>query len=101
LSCSDPDAPGGTFIHWLVHNIPKDTYNIDENSEPEGKKVANDFGNEGYGGPCPPSGTHRYFFTVYALDVESLEISDKNDFIIKVEEHTIDKAEIIGLYQRV
>ena len=59
-----------------------------------------DFGKKAYGGPCPPSGTHRYFFTIYALDVEKLENVNKNNFLKKIEEHTIEKTTLIGLYQR-
>jgi len=72
LSVADPDAPMGTFIHWLVFDIPKEVNNIARGTVP-GKQVENDFGKKDYGGPCPPSGTHRYIFTLYALDVEHLE----------------------------
>ncbi len=96
----DPDAPMGTFIHWMVYNIPADKREIKQGEIP-GKQVINDFGKENYGGPCPPSGTHRYFFTLYALDVEDLgDIKDKHEFMSKVEEHTIAKAEIMSKYSR-
>jgi len=101
LSVADPDAPMGTWIHWLVHDIPKDVRTIEQGGLPEGaKQVENDFRMIEYGGPCPPSGTHRYIFTVYALDVERLEGVDKRNFFDKVREHTLDKAVLKGLYKR-
>ena len=104
LSVTDPDAPGGTWIHWLVYDISKDVRRIDaraRGSLPEGaEEVVNDFGKRSYGGPCPPSGTHRYFFTIYALDTERLEGLSKRNFFDRVEQHTIEKAEIMGLYKR-
>jgi hypothetical protein len=69
LIMDDPDAPGGLFTHWLVWNIDPATTHISERSLPAGAvQGSNDFGNAGYGGPCPPSGTHRYFFRIFALD---------------------------------
>ena len=69
LIIDDPDAPGGLFTHWLVWNIDPQVNKIAENSPPAGAaQGANDFGKRGYGGPCPPSGTHRYFFKIFALD---------------------------------
>jgi Raf kinase inhibitor-like YbhB/YbcL family protein len=101
LSVTDPDAPMGTWIHWLVHDIPKDVRTIAQGGLPEGaKQVENDFRMKEYGGPCPPSGTHRYIFTVYALDVENLEGVKKRNFFDKVREHTLDKAVLKGLYKR-
>ena len=101
LSVTDPDAPGGMWIHWLVYDIAKELRKIEKNSLPAGAKEAgNDFGKKPYGGPCPPSGTHRYFFTIYALDVEHLEGVNKRNFLDKVEKHTIEKAVIMGLYRR-
>ena len=65
LSVTDPDAPGGTWIHWFVHDIPKEVRSIDQGSLPKGaKQDENDWGRREYGGPCPPSGTHRYVFTL-------------------------------------
>jgi len=101
LSVTDPDAPGGTWIHWLVYDISNELRKIERASLPEGaKEVVNDFGKRPYGGPCPPSGTHRYFFTIYALDTEQLEGLNKRNFFDKVEKHTIEKAAIKGLYKR-
>jgi hypothetical protein len=101
LSVVDPDAPGGSFIHWLVCGIPEDVDEVDQGSLPEGvKQIRNDFGKKDYGGPCPPSGTHRYVFTLYALDTEHLEGVNEYNFFEKVEEHTLGKAELMGLYER-
>lgn len=101
LSVTDPDAPGGNFIHWLVYDIPKDVKSIDQGSLPKGAvEVENDFGRKRYGGPCPPSGTHRYIFTLYALDTDHLEGVNKYNFFRKVEEHALGKTELTGLYKR-
>jgi len=101
LSVTDPDAPGGTWIHWLVYDISNELRKIERGGLPEGaKEVVNDFGKRPYGGPCPPSGTHRYFFTLYALDTEHLEGLNKRNFLDKVEKHIIEKAAIKGLYKR-
>jgi Raf kinase inhibitor-like YbhB/YbcL family protein len=69
LIVDDPDAPMGTWVHWVVYDIAPTSRIIDENSIP-GKQGINDFRKKNYGGPCPPSGTHRYFFKVYALDTQ-------------------------------
>ena len=100
LSCNDPDAPVGDWIHWLVYNIPADTGEIPQGGPVPGIEVKNDYGQTGYGGPAPPSGTHRYFFRIYALDVDKLEGINKNNFMTNVKEHTIESAEIIGLYKK-
>ena len=93
LVLSDPDAPGGTFYHWLVYNIPAATTNIAQGSVPVGaKQIANDFGKEGYGGPCPPSGSHRYFFRLYALDVETLDCNNKQELLEQIEQHKLREA---------
>ena len=101
LSVADPDAPGGTWIHWLVYDVSKDVRDIDQGSLPaRAKQVENDFGKKDYGGPCPPYGTHRYIFTLYALDDERLEDVNKRNFFDKVEKHALDKAVLKGLYKR-
>ncbi|MFO8020442.1 MAG: YbhB/YbcL family Raf kinase inhibitor-like protein [Promethearchaeia archaeon] len=99
VSCNDPDAPAGDWVHWYVYNIPDDTREIAQNGPVPGKQAKNDFGKKEYGGPCPPSGTHRYFFRVYALD-EELKGVKKSNFKKKVKQHTLEKAEMIGLYTR-
>jgi Raf kinase inhibitor-like YbhB/YbcL family protein len=100
LIVDDPDAPGGTWVHWVLFNIPV-TGKIEEDSI-VGKQGLNDFGRKDYGGPCPPSGTHRYFFKIYALESE-LDLSEdagKQDVERAMEEHILDKAELIGLYEK-
>ncbi len=101
LSVTDPDCPGRTWIHWLVHDIPEDVRKIEKGNLPmKAREVMNDFGKKSYGGPCPPSGTHRYFFNLYALNIENLEDLNKRNFFDKVEKHTIEKAAIKALYKR-
>jgi Raf kinase inhibitor-like YbhB/YbcL family protein len=101
LSVTDPDAPGGTFIHWLIYNMSKDRSSLMKGAVPEeAVQVANDFGKNDYGGPCPPSGTHRYFFTLYALEMKITEDVTKNNFFDLIEEHTLEKAELMGRYRR-
>ena len=70
LVVDDPDAPSGLFTHWIVWNISPQTNAIAEGSAPKGVQGTSDFGKSGYGGPCPPSGTHRYYFKIFALDRE-------------------------------
>lgn len=99
LICHDPDAPSGDWLHWLIINIPK---NVNEilSGESAGEELENDFGKKSYGGPCPPSGRHRYFFTVYAIEAEKLAGVDKTNYLEKAEEFAIDKAELMGYYER-
>jgi Raf kinase inhibitor-like YbhB/YbcL family protein len=101
LIIDDPDAPNGTFDHWVVWNIPASTSKIGENTVP-GKEGINGARQPRYMGPCPPGGTHRYFFKVYALDTElNLEInSRKKDVEKAMQSHIIAKGELIGLYSR-
>lgn len=103
LIVEDPDAPGGTFAHWTVWNISPQTTEIPENSVPEGAiEGTTDFGKVGYGGPCPPSGTHRYFFKIYALDTTLglPEGADKTELGQAIEGYILGKAELTGLYAR-
>lgn len=100
LIVDDPDAPRGTWVHWVVYDIPI-RERIDENSVP-GKQGMNDSGGRTYHGPCPPSGTHRYFFKIYALD-NVLNLNEgirKPDLEKAMQGHILDKAELIGLYKR-
>ncbi len=100
LIVDDPDAPIGTWDHWIVWNIPP-AEKIEEDSVP-GIEGLNDFRRNSYGGPCPPSGKHRYFFKVYALDTK-LDLrpkSRKKDVERAMKGHTIAQGEIIGLYRR-
>lgn len=102
VSCIDPDAPMDDFIHWLVYNIAPDVTLIPEGGPipPNALELNNDFRKKGYGGPCPPSGVHRYYFTVYALDTNTLSISNKQDFISQMEKHSLARAQIMGRYTR-
>ncbi|MFW9969495.1 MAG: YbhB/YbcL family Raf kinase inhibitor-like protein [Candidatus Odinarchaeota archaeon] len=99
ISCNDPDAPAGDWIHWLVVNIPKHITEIPQGGPVPGDQLQTDFGKIGYGGPSPPSGTHRYVFKIYALDVEKLKGINKKNFYEEMEDHTVMSAEIIGLYK--
>ncbi|MBM3248949.1 MAG: YbhB/YbcL family Raf kinase inhibitor-like protein [Candidatus Omnitrophica bacterium] len=100
LIVDDPDAPMGTWVHWVVFNIPVIS-KIDANSIP-GAQAINSFGRENYGGPCPPSGTHRYFFKIYALDseLEPSQIQDKTSLEKAMQTHILDSAELIGLFKK-
>jgi Raf kinase inhibitor-like YbhB/YbcL family protein len=96
----DPDAPGGIFNHWVMWNIhPMEM--IKENTSP-GVEGQNSFGSVSYKGPCPPEGTHRYFFKVYALDVVlSLRPgADKKQVEKAMEEHILTRGELMGLYKK-
>ena len=99
LIVDDPDAPAGTWVHWLVKDILADTREIKEDSIP-GTEVENDFGKEGYGGPCPPSGVHRYFFKLYALNVASFDAYSKSDFYNKVDQLKISESVLMGKYSK-
>ncbi|MDP2926465.1 MAG: YbhB/YbcL family Raf kinase inhibitor-like protein [Nanoarchaeota archaeon] len=100
LIIDDPDAPIGDWVHWIVFNIPADIKKIDENSVPKNSKEGiNDFKRLRYGGPSPPSGTHRYFFKLYALDtLLNLSNPRKADLERAMQGHILAKAELIGLY---
>ena len=99
----DPDAPSGTWTHWLVWNIDPQTKEILEDNIPEKAVLGtNDFNKVEYGGPCPPSGTHRYIFTALALDtiLELEEDTTRGELEEAMEGHILDTAELIGLYSR-
>ena len=102
LIVDDPDAPGGLFTHWLVWNIPPQTGSIAEGSAPKGVQGANDFGKSGYRGPCPPPGTHRYSFKIFALDRE-LELGSgakRSQVDAAMKGHVIAQGELVGRYAR-
>lgn len=102
ISVVDPDAPSGNFVHWLIYNIPISTTELEEGlGIPKGSiEVTNDAGKKQFIGPCPPSGKHRYFFTIYALNIDNLNDINSNNFVEMVKENSIDSAELIGLYQK-
>lgn len=100
LIVDDPDAPMGTWVHWVAYNIPVVSY-IKEDSIP-GVLGVNNLGKKEYHGPCPPSGTHRYFFKIYSLD-KKLNLPpgiSKGELEKAMKGHILDKAELIGLYKR-
>jgi len=102
LIVDDPDAPGGLFTHWLVWNISPQTGSIAEGSAPKGVQGANDFGKSGYRGPCPPPGTHRYSFKIFALDRElDLRSGAKRSQVdAAMKDHVIAQGELVGRYAK-
>ncbi len=103
LTVTDPDAPGKTWVHWVVFNIHPHTTHVREDSIPMGgTEGMTDFGKPGYGGACPPNGTHRYYFKLYALNSE-LDLTEDvtlEELEHAMERHLIEKAEFVGLYSR-
>ena len=103
LIMDDPDAPRGTWVHWVVWNISPMIKAIRENSVPDGgKQGVNDFRKHDYGGPCPPSGTHRYFFKLYALGT-TLNLSPETTKSVledTMRRHILAQSELIGKYTR-
>jgi len=103
LIVDDPDAPRGTWVHWVLWNMRPDTTEIPATSVPGGAlQGTNDFGKQNYGGPCPPSGTHRYFFKLYALDISPplKPGATKEQLEEAMKGHILEKAELVGLYRR-
>lgn len=102
LICEDPDAPGRTFSHWVLYNIPPTTTALSEGDE-SGTPGNNDFGKSGYGGPCPPRGpAHRYYFRLYALDgdIEVVSGATRPQVLDSIEGHILAEAEWMGRYER-
>lgn len=103
LIVDDPDAPAGTWVHWTVWNMDPQTREIAENSVPKSaREGVTSFGKSGYGGPCPPSGTHRYFFKLTALDT-TLDLSPNagaQDVQKAMDGHILASAELMGVYAR-
>lgn len=104
----DPDAPVGIWIHWVLYNIPGDSRGLNE-AIPAHEELGdgsqhgeNSWGRRDYGGPCPPSGTHRYFFKLYALDtmLELGAVADKETLLEAMEGHILAEAELMGTYAR-
>ncbi len=102
LIADDPDAPGGTWVHWLVWNMDPSVDGISQGEAIKGEKGKNDFGRLTYGGPCPPRGTHRYYFKLYALDkqLNLKEGSSKKELEKAMEGHIIEEAHLMGIYSR-
>ncbi len=105
LIMDDPDAPRGTFTHWLVWDLPASLAMLPEGAAGVGQEGTNDFGRSGYGGPCPPRGhgPHRYFFTLYALDVESLRLragASRQSLESAMQGHILAQARLMGRYER-
>lgn len=103
----DPDAPSGTWVHWVLFNLPVTPRELPEGIAPEkqaspAKQGMNDFKNTRYGGPCPPSGVHRYYFKVYALDTRlSLDTgATKADVLKAMQGHVLADGQLIGKYER-
>lgn len=103
LIMHDPDAPNIDWVHWVVFNIDPAITEIAENSIPENAIVGlNTRNNNSYGGPCPPSGTHRYIFEFYALNLklDLDQTATEEDVTKAMDDHIIEQSELIGLYQR-
>jgi hypothetical protein len=108
LICDDPDAPMGTWVHWVIYDIPQSATMLGEGIKREkdlpggGTQGINDFRKIGYGGPCPPGGTHRYFFKLYALDTElGLKPGITKDQLLKaMRGHILAEAQLMGTYRR-
>ena len=108
LILDDPDAPGRTWVHWIIYNMPPISKGLQEGVLPlqnfshDTKQGLNDFNKIGYGGPCPPSGTHRYFFKLYALDTKlNLEAgATKKQLENAMKDHILAQAELIGKYKK-
>lgn len=108
IIADDPDAPGGMWVHWVLYNLPADNIGLVENLPATEKLAAggfqgrNDFEKIGYGGPCPPSGTHRYFFKIYALDAElPLKAgATKAEVEQAMQGHIVSQAQLMGTYRR-
>ena len=111
LIMDDPDAPGGTWVHWVLYNIPATVRNLTEDLPVTGKNGPsagesytgkNSWGDIGYGGPCPPSGTHRYFFKLYALDEMTglLPGAGRGELLKAMEGHILAQAELMGTFSK-
>lgn len=100
LIVEDPDAPRGTFSHWALWGIDPRIHDFPENAIPQkARQLRNDFRKEEYGGPCPPSGTHRYYFRLYALDTIGMPPSDTKHFHDAIADHVLEEASVMGRYQ--
>ncbi|MBW8308942.1 MAG: YbhB/YbcL family Raf kinase inhibitor-like protein [Candidatus Paracaedibacteraceae bacterium] len=105
LIMDDPDAPAGVWDHWILFNLPKDLRNIQENERnfsSDTKKGINSWGKLDYGGPCPPSGAHHYFFKLYALSkkLELRDASRKSEIEKAMRGHILAQAQLVGVYKK-
>lgn len=108
IICDDPDAPMGTWVHWVIYNLPIDINKLSENIPPlqiltnGAKQGRNDFGKIGYVGPCPPSSTHRYYFKIYALAEELMVEAGitKSELLKAMEGHILSEGQLMGRYKR-
>jgi len=102
LIMDDPDAPVGTWVHWVLFNLPMDLSGLREGMTGVGLDGTNSWNRTGYGGPCPPSGTHRYFFKLYALDsyLDLESGADKKAVLAAMEGRILGQAELMGTYSR-
>ena len=108
LICDDPDAPAGTWVHWVLFNIPADSTGLPEGLSEDGSRKLgarvgkNSWKRLGYGGPCPPGGTHRYYFKLYALDARLAlaEGADKKALEKAMTGHLLGEGQLMGRYQR-
>lgn len=102
LVCEDPDAPRGLWVHWIVVNIPPDCRGIPQGGPlPKGSlEIRNDFGRTAWGGPCPPSGVHRYFFKLFALNVSKLEKITRGNYAVEIKKQLLAEAQVMGTYRR-
>ena len=105
LILDDPDAPSGLFTHWLLYDIPASVHSLEEGYKPAGATHTgtNDFGKHGYGGPCPPGGTHRYFFKLYALDTATLSVpagGRRAELDRALKGHVLEETQYLGKYER-
>ena len=105
LIVDDPDAPAGTFTHWVLFDVPADRSSLAEGASTVGAAGKNDFGRAGYGGPCPPRGhgPHRYTFTLYALDIASLKLkagAGRREMETALRGHILAQAKYLGRYER-
>ncbi len=103
LICEDPDAPRGTFTHWVAFNLPAESRGLDEGVSPGGVEGKNDFGKSGYGGPAPPRGKpHRYYFKLHALD-QRLDLkanATREQLVAAMKGHVLAEADLMGTYGR-
>jgi len=108
LICDDPDAPMGIWVHWIISNLPTNINELPESIPPQktlengAKQGINDFPKIGYGGPCPPNGTHRYYFKLYALDTEiDLDAgATKRELLKAIKGHILAEGQLMGRYKR-